>query len=276
MLVLTVAGIGPSATAQSPDGLIGRIVVAGYGPELPVLQELGRAFEKAHPGSAVDFEWDRRVKAVDLVKSGRAQIAVTDHTDPDLRAVPIAWDGIAVIVNFANPVREVTKEQVRKLFSGGIKRWSELDGSNAKVDVIQRPPDGNVSLGFEEALGIQGQTSTGKVIRSDQKTLSEVSGKDTAVTYVSLDTALKAQEDGIPIQVLTIDKVEPATSTVKDGRYGLRRPVLLLLPKESNPLADAFAAFARSEQGQRIIASQYVPYGPASKEVKELNAPTAG
>jgi phosphate transport system substrate-binding protein len=258
--------------AAAPGGaaaMTGRIVVAGYGPELPVIQELGKAFEKANPGTAIDVEWEKNLKAIDLVKSGRAQIAVTDHDDPALKSAPIAWDGIAVIVNFSNPVKEVTKEQIRNLFTGKIKRWSELDGADAKVELLQRPPDGNISIGFEQSLGITGQVSTSaKVIRSDQKTLSEVSGKDAAITYVSLDIALKAQEDGIPIQVLVVDRVEAAEPTVKDGRYTIRRPVLLLTEKQPNELAEAFVAFAVSPEGQRIIKMMFVPYSPPSKDTK--------
>ena len=97
--------------------LTGRILIAGYGPELPVVQDLAKAYERLHPGTAIDLEWDSTVRAVHLVKTGEAQIAVTDQPDPALRATQIAWDGIAVIVNFANPVRAVSSTQVRGLFS---------------------------------------------------------------------------------------------------------------------------------------------------------------
>ena len=55
-------------------GLTGRILIAGYGPELPLIQDLGKAFEKSHPGTAVEFDWDRNVKAVALVRAGTADM----------------------------------------------------------------------------------------------------------------------------------------------------------------------------------------------------------
>src|SRR5262245_11849617 len=111
----------------------GRILIAGYGPELPIIQDLARVYEKEHPGTAIDIEWDKALRAVEKLKQGEAQIAVTDRPVAGLRATQIAWDGIAVIVNFANPVREVTTSEVKALFSGQISRWSDLDGADRKV-----------------------------------------------------------------------------------------------------------------------------------------------
>jgi phosphate transport system substrate-binding protein len=74
-----------------------------------------------------------------------------------------------------------------------------------------------------------------------------------AVTYVSLGPALEAVASGVAVRLLQIDKVEPEEPTVKDGRYKLRRPVLLLSKNDPNPTVDAFAAFALSPDGQKIL-----------------------
>lgn len=251
--------------SSSAAGLTGRIVIAGHGPEQSVMQDLGRAFEKAHPGTAIDFQWDRTVKAVELVKTGEAQVAVSDQADPGLDAVPIAWDGIAVIVNFTNPVGELTSAQVKDLFTGKITRWSDLDGGDQTVEVLSRAPEDNVQAGLEMSLGIPGQLrASGKPIRTDEKALRAVSGRDRAISYLSLTAALKAQEDGIPIRILTVDKVEPGQPTVRSGAYKLRRPILLLAAKQPTPLTAAFIAFTGSPEGQQILQRTFVPYAAAS------------
>jgi phosphate transport system substrate-binding protein len=256
LAVMTTLMLTPAAMA-APGG---RILIAGYGPELPIIQDLAKAYEKRYPGTAIDIEWDKALRAVEMVKQGEAQIAVTDRPVPALRTTHIAWDGIAVIVNFANPIREVTTPQVRALFSGQITRWSDLDGSNGKVEVISRTATDNITAGFEASLELRGQLqSSGQPAGSDQKALSIVSGRDTAVSYISLAAALKAQEDGIPIQILTIDKIEPGEPTVQNGRYTLRRPVLLLTGTQSDPLTDSFVTFTQSPEGQRLIRTLYVP-----------------
>jgi len=62
--------------------------------------------------------------------------------------------------------------------------------------------------------------------------------------------------------LLVIDRVEAAEETVKDGRYTLRRPVLLLSRKEPNAVAEAFATFAFSKEGQAIVDEMFISYRP--------------
>jgi phosphate transport system substrate-binding protein len=252
-----------------------RILVVGQGPEQPVIQELAQAYEKRHPGTVIDLEWDRVVESVAMVKTGQADLVVTGRRDPELRATQVAWDGIAVIVNFTNPLSEATSGQVRSLFTGEIQRWSTFEGSDARVELIRRTPDQNIDSGFEESLGIVGKMpESSKPIRSDQKTLASVSGKDNAVSYISLKAALDAQGLGIPIRILTIDKVEPGDPTVKEGSYKLRRPVLFLSREEAQPLVDSFTAFAQSAEGQAILSKMYTAYTPPNqpKEAKPTHS----
>ena len=240
--------------------LTGRILIAGYGPELPVVQDLAKAYERLHPGTAIDLEWDSTVRAVHLVKTGEAQIAVTDQPDPALKATQIAWDGIAVIVNFANPVRELSSAQVRGLFSAQITNWSELDGATARVEVIPRTSANNLTSGFQNSLGLtERMAASAAPVRSDQKVLSLVSGRDATVSYISLAAALKAQEDGISIHILTVDQVDPGEATVKNGRYRLRRPVLMLTATQPDPLTESFLSFVRSVDGQQLLRTMFVP-----------------
>ncbi len=258
-LVLLQVTDGLLCSARDASALTGRIVIAGYGPEQAMMQELARAYEKRHPGTAVDLEWERTVRATKLVKDGEAQIAVTDHPEDALHATPVAWDGIAVIVNFANPLTELSTAQVRGLFGGTVTRWSEMDGADRSVDLITRTATDNLTIGLQASLGLSDPIVSGTVTKSDQQTLRLVSGRDAAVSYISLKAALKAQEDGIPIRVLTIDHVEPGEPTVASGEYRLRRPVLLLTPKRTEALTDSFLAFVRSPEGQSLIRTMYVP-----------------
>ena len=103
------------------------------------------------------------------------------------------------------------------------------------------------------------------MIRSDQNALSTVAGNLSAVAYASLKPALDAVKYGVDVSVLVIDRVEAAEETVKDGRYTLRRPVLLLSRNEPNPLAEAFTVFALSKEGQEIVAEMFTPYSALAR-----------
>jgi phosphate transport system substrate-binding protein len=265
--VIVLAVLCLHADQSGLAAMTGRIVVAGTGPELPVIMQLGKAFEKTHPGTAIDIEWDRNLKPLQRVKHGQADIAVAGTSDPELAATPVAWDGVVVVVNFANPVKEVTSEQLRGLFNGTIQRWSELDGSDMRVMALRRPTDQNLEAGFERILGLL-TSGSARVIQSDEAALRAVSGSGAAITYLSLGTALEAQEQGTPIRILLVDKIDPAEPTVKDGRYKLRRPVLLLTRSQPGPMTQAFIAFVLSPDGQRILDSRFIRYQDGLEQTK--------
>jgi phosphate transport system substrate-binding protein len=240
----------------------GNLVIAGNGPELPTIEALARAFEKANPRAYVDILWDEGSKPLELVKTGQAHLAVTGAEEPTMHATQIGWDGIGILVHLSNFTKDVTKQQVADVFSGKVRDWSELGGPDTKILLIDRPRSQNVRDAFETHLGIEGKlTGQAKTIDSDEQVIKTVVGTLpplSAVTYISLSTGLSAVSSGVAVRLLPVDKVEPEIPTVKDGRYHLRRPLLLLSKKDRSPLAEAFATFARSAPGQEIVSEIYV------------------
>jgi phosphate transport system substrate-binding protein len=242
----------------------GNLVVVGNGPEQTTIEAMARAFEKANPRAYVDIVWDDHSKPVEMVKAGEAQIAVTGSEDSALAATQIAWDGIGILVHLSNFTKEVTKQQVADIYSGKVKEWSELGGPETKILLIDRPKNQNIRDAFERELGIDGKIpDNAKVIAKDDKVVKTVVGTlppMSAVAYISLNQGLAVVTSGVAVRLLPVDKVEPEAPTVKDGRYPLRRPVLLLAKKDSNPLVDAFVQFAQSAGGRQIIADTYIPF----------------
>lgn len=249
------------------DARAGAITIAGNGPELRMIERLTRAFEKRYPGAVAEIRWDPSFRPISMVKSGEADFAVAGQTDPELVAIPVAWDGIAVVVDFTNPVREITTQQLADMFSGVLTRWSNVGGADNRIELIDRPPNQHIRGTFETMLGIAGRIPlSAPARRSDQRAISSVAGNGSAVTYASLGEALDAVTYGVGVTLLIIDHVEPAKETVKDGRYRLRRPVLLLRKYESNPTAVSFAEFALTKEGQDIVDEMFVPYtGPETR-----------
>jgi phosphate transport system substrate-binding protein len=241
----------------------GSLTIVGNGPELTTIEPLARAFEKTNPRAYLDVLWDTNSKPVEMVKSGQAHIAVTGTEAPGLSATPIAWDGIGVLVHLSNFTKDVTTQQVADIFSGKTTLWSDVGGPETKILVIDRPRNQNIRDAFESQLGITGKiTGAAKTIGPDEQVVKTVVGTLpplSAVTYLSLSQGLSVVSGGVPVRLLPIDRVEPEGPTVKDGRYPLRRPVLLLFKKEPYPLAEAFIQFALSPAGQQLIAETYIP-----------------
>ena len=258
--MVTGAVLPPSSRAEAS----GNLIIVGNGPELTTIEALARAFEKANPRAYVDLVWDDHSKPVEMLKSGEAHIAVTGSEDPSLAATQIAWDGIGILVHLSNFTKEVTKQQVADIYSGKVKEWSELGGPETKILLIDRPKNQNIRDAFERQLGIDGKIpDNAKVIAKDDKVIKTVVGTlppMSAIAYISLSQGLAVVTSGVAVRLLPVDKVEPEVPTVKDGRYPLRRPVLLLSKKDSNPLIDAFGQFAQSPAGRKIIGETYIPF----------------
>ncbi len=240
----------------------GNLTIAGNGPELLTIESLAHAFERANPRAYLDVVWDSNSRPVEMVKSGQAHMAVTGTEEPSLSATPIAWDGIGILVHLSNFTKEVTRQQVADIFSGKIALWSELGGPETKILVIDRPRNQNLRDAFESQLGIAGKiTSAARTIGPDEQVVKTVVGTVpplSAVAYLSLSQGLSVVSNGVAVRLLPVDKVEPEGPTVKDGRYPLRRSVLLLSKKGPNPLVEAFTQFALSPAGQQLIAETYV------------------
>ncbi|OGW67505.1 MAG: hypothetical protein A3H49_05870 [Nitrospirae bacterium RIFCSPLOWO2_02_FULL_62_14] len=257
VIILCIGLLFAGAPPLTAGDTVGHIVIAGNGPEANAIEKLARAFEKTNPRAYVDILWNENSKPVELVKNGQAQIAVTGREDPDLRAAQIGWDGIVIMVNLANHMKEITSQQVADIFSGKVKLWAEVGGPDTRILLLDRPRNRNIRDTFEQLLGITGQIpESAKVIKTDDKVIKTVAGTLpplSAVTYVSMGPALEAVNSGVAVRLLQVDKVEPEEPTVKDGRYKLRRPLLLLSKKEPNPMVDALVAFAHSPAGQKIL-----------------------
>jgi phosphate transport system substrate-binding protein len=243
------------------DELAGNLVLVGNGPEQTVMESLARSFEKAHPRVYVDILWDQQNPA-EMVKSGRAHLAVGSLPHPDLAHTQIGWDGIGLMVHLSNFTKELSSEQASLLFTGAITEWTEVGGPETKVLVINRPSNHPIRTAFESYLGVTGNIlSTARIIDSDDQVVKTVAGTLpplSAIAYISLNTGLSAVSSGVAVRLLPLDKVEPEAPTVRDGRYGLRRPLLLLSRPEPNSLVQAFLAFALSASGQSIIGSEYI------------------
>ena len=260
LLLSILLFLSPSAAWSQ---LAGSLIIAGNGPEQATIEALARAFEKANPRTYVDVLWEETSSPLQSVKTGLAHIAVTGREDPALRTTQIAWDGIGILVHFSNFTKDVTLQQAADIFSGKITEWSDVGGPETKILLINRPADQHIRDTFESQLGIVGHIPpTAKMIALDDMVVKTVVGTIpplSAAAYVSLHTGSSAVSQGIAVRLLQIDHVEPETPTVQDGRYSLRRPLLLLSTQQPNSLVDAFADFALSPVGQAIVGETYVP-----------------
>ena len=241
----------------------GTILIVGNGPERYLLEVLAAEFESGNPSISIDFFWHPNAKPIRTLELNEADIGITGEEIPTLRSTIIARDGIAVLTNFSNPVKELSMQQVADIFSGKIRYWSQVheEAPQTKIVLISRTNNQNIRQGFEKQLNIpDGIPRSASRAENEDEAIKAVSGNLEAVTFVSMAPALRAKEDGVAINLQFINRVEPEIQTVLDNRYPLQLPVVLI--SNPNPSAQvlAFEEFVLSPKGQNLIQKgKYYP-----------------
>jgi len=164
----------------------------------------------------------------------------------------VAVDGIAVIVHPGNPVKGLSVSQVRDIYMGKIKRWSDVGGPNQKIVKIGRDTNSGTYETFEKLVmtkeRVAGDTETSA---SNGQVRARVQKTPAAIGYVGLGFVDRT------VKALEIDKVRPTSKTVASGVYPIARPLFMFTngyPKLGTHL-HAFVTLHLSKKGQEIVES---------------------
>lgn len=271
--MIAVVGCGTSSTDKAatqstqqtnsqPAGetkVSGTVKVAGSTSVQPLAEELAGKFMEKSPDISVSVQGGGSGAGIESAKTGTAQIGTSSRElkpeeKPGLTETIIAKDGIAVIVNSANKVTGLKMDQIKKIFTGEVKDWSEIGGAKGPITVVIREEGSGTRDAFNEiALGKGTKFVATAIIQNSTGAVKTAVTKDpNAVGFISLgsvDSAVKA---------LTVDDVQPSEATVLDGSYKISRPFLFLTKGEPDAATKAFIDFILSDEGQKIVSEKYV------------------
>jgi phosphate transport system substrate-binding protein len=166
----------------------------------------------------------------------------------------IAMDGIAVIVNRGNPVRELTLEQIAGIFTGGVRDWSEVKGRGGKITVYARDEKSGTFDTFKNlVLGKEKKLSTTQPKFEDSKKLSEAVAADpNGVGFVGL--AFIGNAKAVAVYEEGGQPYLPKKATVNQRKYLLHRELYFYVSqKNPAPAASELIEFAQSDEGQDIV-----------------------
>lgn len=256
-----LAGCGstgtPSTSGSTDTAVTGSVATDGSTSMEKVIGALGEAFMNNNSGASFTYNPTGSGSGIKAVLEGRCDIGLSSRALKDEEKVEglvetvLAYDGIAMVVNPANPVSDLTVEQIAAIYTGEITNWKEVGGNDAEIVLIGREAGSGTRDGFESITGTaeackyrQELTSTGDVIAT-------VASNPDAIGYASL-AALKDT-----VKALSVSGVTPTEETVKDGSYVIQRP-FVLVTKDGTALsatAQKFFDFALSADAADIIAA---------------------
>ncbi|NOU36106.1 MAG: phosphate ABC transporter substrate-binding protein [Kiritimatiellaceae bacterium] len=243
-LILTAgSGCGKQRTA---------VTAAGSTAFQPFAEKLAEQFMVERTDIAVTVQGGGSALGVQAALSGAAQIGMADLVQlppeaQELTAVIVARDGIAVVVNNKNLIKDLTMEQIRNIFSGKISNWKELGGVNHEITVVSREAGSGTRSSFEKIVKDVTLTKDA-IIQDSNGTIRETVAMDeNAVGYLShglLNEKIKA---------VTVHGTACTTEEVVAGRYPIVRPVYLLTKGEPTGACKAFIDYVCSAEGQKTI-----------------------
>lgn len=259
LLFCTALLIG-CATDQRATPTPSVLRIAGATSLQPALEALAAAYESEHPQVLVEVRGGGTAVGQQFLRQGQIDLAALSWLAPDepedgqWHAVPIARDGIAIIVHPSNAITNLTFLQLRAIYRGEILDWGAVGGAGGVPVVTSREEGSGTRAGFEAMVMGGAQATLNAVVLPTSKAMVDyVASHRNAIGYVSTN-ALTDQ-----VRVVAVEEVMPTSEILRAGAYPLGRVLYLYAPRSPSPGAKSFMDFTLSSSGQAVISRYLVP-----------------
>jgi phosphate transport system substrate-binding protein len=239
-----------------------RLVIKGsdtLGAKL--VPQLAEQFKAQHPGTTFDIAAEGSTTGIAALIDGTAQIGMSSRRAKpgevsaasakgvNMKPIVVAYDGMAVIVNSANPIKGLTKKQIEQIFTGDVTDWSAVGGSGGKISIYTRnTSSGTYSDWKELAMKKRDYASSSQKMAGNEQIAAEVGKNANGVGYVGM-----AYTKASGIKVVPVDGIVPSQQTVLGKTYPYARPTFYYTNGEPSGLAKEFLDFTISAAGQKIV-----------------------
>ena len=263
LLVAALAGCGTINTDTPKDNgqVSGTVSTDGSTSMEKVIGFLSEAYMEENSAVKVTYNPTGSGSGIKAVQAGSCDIGLASRDlkpeeATDLNGTVVAIDGIAMIVNKENPVKDLTIEQIAALYKGEITNWSEVGGADAPVVLIGREAASGTRDGFESITDTEDACKYNQELTSTGDVVQTVSSNPNAIGYASLASVKDT------VKLISVEGVTPSTETIQNGSYKIQRNFVMVTKKnaELSPAAKSFFEFATSSAADEwIIEAGAVP-----------------
>ena len=253
----TVAACSEAAPAETTADLSGSISMVGSTSMEKLANALSEAFMEEYPDVTVTAEFVGSGAGIEAVTNGTADIGNSSRSLKDEEKAAgvveniVAIDGIAVCVDPANEVADLTKEQLTNIYNGTITNWKEVGGADEPIIVIGREAGSGTRGALEELVDLQDACKYANELDSTGAVIAKVASTPGAIGYASL----VALDDSV--KALSLEGVEATAENIKAGNYFLSRPFVMATKgeiSEQNDLVQAWFDFVLGDEGQQVAS----------------------
>jgi phosphate transport system substrate-binding protein len=263
---------------KKPDGNKTVIQAKGSDTLLQVAQALAESYKKVEPTVDVTVTGGGTGTGFKAIVEGTTDIADASRKvkDEETKAAQekgielvenlVGYDGIAVVVNKANPIEKITVEQLADIYTAKVTDWGKL-GGKGEIVLLSRDSTSGTYEYFKEHVLNKGDSkgkvefaSSAMMLASNDQIRSQVSSTEGAIGYIGLGY-LNDSVKAIPVVDKNGKPVSPSVDTVKDGSYPISRPLFMYTTKKASPAVTKYIEWIRGAEGQKVVLDEgFVPF----------------
>lgn len=229
-----------SAAGETPSSLSGTVATGGSTSMQKLMGMLQEDFMAKNQGVNITYDPTGSGAGITGAEDGSLDIGLSSralHDDEtDVESITVCLDGIAIVVNNANPVEDLSLQQLADIYTGKITNWSEVGGNDGEIVVIGREAGSGTRDGFESIVDVKDNCKYAQELTATGAVTAAVASNENAIGYASLS----AVDDSV--KSVKVDGVECSEATVQDGSYKVQRPFNFIIKKDAQ-LSDAAQAF---------------------------------
>jgi phosphate transport system substrate-binding protein len=255
----TVTAAATTKTITESGELSGNITIGGSTTVQPLSETLADAFTEIFPNIKITVTGGGSSVGIKSASEGTLDIGAASRElkaseeSSGLVVSVLAYDGIAVVVNAAQTVSDLTIEQIKQIYAGEIKNWNEVGGANEDIVVVSREEGSGTRAAFEELVMGTTLITASTILQSSTGALkTTVAGNKKAIGYISmgyLDSSVKA---------LSIDGIAGTEENAKNGSYPIVRPLIYVTKGNPAGIVKKYIDFCQGIAGQAIVAEDYI------------------
>ncbi len=260
LLSVIIVGCGNASSNEINDEVSSNnkitISISGSTSVGPLMGKLAEKYEKDNSNVSIEINEVGSSAGIKDAINGVSDIGMSSRElkseeASEVKPTTIAYDGIAIITNKNNPIKNLTMNEIKDIYTGKITNWSEIEGGkDAPIVVVSREEGSGTRDAFQEIIGYESEelVANSLITNGTGSIKQTVIGNKNAIGFVSFEYL----DD--EVNIVNVDNVEPKAEMVQAEKYKISRP-FIVVSKEGNLSEEKqeFIDFILSEDGQAIV-----------------------
>jgi phosphate transport system substrate-binding protein len=227
---------------------------------LPIAQKAAEVFMKKYPNIKAYVSGSGSGTGIKALIDGTTDIATSSREakDKEISAAKkkgvkltnhkVALDGIVPVVHPSMKINNITTEQLRDIYTGKIKSWKELGGSNRPISVVSRDTSSGTYEVWEEKI-LKGDRvrPDALLVASNGQAVQTVAQNRYAIGYIGIGYIDKS------VKVLMVNDKTATAKSIRDGSWPIARPLFMYTNGKPTGTVAKFIEFMLSKEGQKVV-----------------------